>query len=52
MRSIPRELWQMVDFLVKNGLSQPNLWRERESDAEMAKVRELLDVGAELTGAK
>lgn len=52
IRSIPRELWSMVDFLLKQGLSQPNLWREKESDVEMAKVREVLDVGGDLAGAK
>lgn len=52
IRSIPRELWSMVDFLLKQGLNQPNLWREKESDGEMAKVREVLDRGGDLTGAK
>lgn len=52
VRSIPRELWNMVDFLLRQGLGQPNLWREKESEEEMAKVREVLDVGGELTGAK
>lgn len=52
IRSIPRELWSMVDFLLKQGLNQPNLWREKESDGEMAKVREVLDMGGDLAGAK
>lgn len=41
-----------MDFLLKQGLNQPNLWREKESDVEMAKVREVLDMGGDLAGAK
>ena len=52
MRTNPREEWNMVDILQRQVLGQPNLWREKESEEEMAKVREVLDVGGELTGAK
>lgn len=37
---------------MKQGLCKPNLWREMESEEEMAKIRNVLDVGDELTGAK
>lgn len=50
VRRIPRELWSMVDSIVKQGLDQPNLWRETVSDTLMIKARDLIDRGNDLSG--
>lgn len=51
-RYVPRELWSMIDLLVREGLNQPGLWRDPSADHELAVVREAIDTGADLTGMK
>ena len=52
MRRIPHELWSMVDYIVRQGLNQPNLWRETVDDALMIKARDLIDRRKELSGLR
>lgn len=41
-----------MDYIVRQGLNQPNLWRETVNDALMIKARDLIDRGKELSDMK
>lgn len=43
IRTIPFELWSMVDAIYKKGLMEPNLWKEQSTDEELIQVRERID---------
>ena len=44
--AIPKELWRMVDFLLKCGCDTPGLWTDKGLEGEDAVIRDLLDEGA------
>lgn len=41
-----------MDYIVRQGLNQPNLWRETVDDALMIKARDLIDRRKELSGLR
>ena len=49
-RRVPRELWMMVDYLYRQGLSVAGLWRDLSEETDLAAVREAVDTGSDLTG--
>lgn len=52
LRVVPHELWCMVDCLYRHGMMTPSLWRVPSSPAALAAIRECLDTGKTLEGAK
>ncbi len=42
---IPKELWQLADWLYRYGLNEPDIFLQRGIPEEMASVREFLDTG-------
>ena len=47
-RTIPYELWALIDYLYKNALCTPNLWKEQSTEEELQIIRETIDQHKEL----
>eukprot|EP00164_Ancoracysta_twista_P007937 GFYU01011378.1.p1 GENE.GFYU01011378.1~~GFYU01011378.1.p1 ORF type:complete len:727 (-),score=210.50 GFYU01011378.1:188-2368(-) len=44
-KSIPSELWRMIDYLFNHAMQEPGLFTKSGVPEEMGKIRECLDVG-------
>jgi len=44
---LPKELWRMVDYIYKHGMTTQGLFRVTGSKSEIQEIRECLDVGKE-----
>ena len=43
--AIPKELWRMVDYLLKAGCETSGLWTDRGIEGEDVIIRDALDEG-------
>lgn len=46
--SVPKEIWQMIDFIYKNGMDEDGLFMISGLEHEIDQVRESLDCGKEI----
>lgn len=43
--AIPKELWRMVDYLLKTGCETAGLWTDKGVEGEETVIRDALDEG-------